>query len=31
METVHSCGTVDFVINDVALSGCPTTELATKM
>jgi len=30
METAHSCGIVDFVIIDVALSGRPTTELVTK-
>jgi hypothetical protein len=30
METAHSCGIVDFVIIDVALSDCPTTELVTK-
>ena len=29
LETAHSCEIVDFVIIDVALWECPTTELVT--
>jgi hypothetical protein len=29
VEMTHSCAIVDFVIIEVALSGCPTTELVT--